>query len=298
MNSSTTKTKLLKGFPVSKAIQSQLIIEINKLKNKQITPYLVVFLIGEDPASEVYVNNKIKFFHKMSCSGNIIRLKDDISENELMNQIKSFNEKKSCHGILVQLPLPKHINEDKIIDYISPLKDVDGFHPENLGYLFRGTPRFIPCTPLGIIKIIEFYKIPVNNSHVVIVGRSNIVGKPLVALMGQKFDIGNATVTMCHTGTKDLSYHTKQADVLFVAIGIPKFLNKDMIKEGVDIIDIGINRIRSKKTSSGYKIVGDVDADSVDGKANSLTPVPGGVGPMTITMLLHNTIIATKINSI
>jgi methylenetetrahydrofolate dehydrogenase (NADP+)/methenyltetrahydrofolate cyclohydrolase len=204
-----------------------------------------------------------------------------------------LNVNAKFHGILVQLPLPKHINSRNILLNISPEKDVDGFHPINLGNLLAGSPEFIPCTPNGVIEILKYYNIPVSGKHVVIVGRSNIVGKPMFALLSQKFKIGNATVTICHTGTHDLRVHTKQADIIIAAAGIPHLITGDMISEGVDIIDVGINRVNDD-SEKGYHLTGDVDFDSIFGIANSITPVPGGVGPMTITMLLANTIQSAK----
>ena len=200
---------------------------------------------------------------------------------------------KKIHGILIQLPLPNHLNEEKILNAINPDKDVDGFHPFNVGNLLIGSPSFIPCTPQGCIEILKYYKIDVTSKHVVILGRSNIVGKPLMAILSQKFEVGNATVTMCHTGTSDLNMYTKQADILIVAIGIPLFIKSNMIKNDVNIIDVGINRV-DNDCDKGYKIVGDVDYDDVFNKASSITPVPGGVGPMTITMLLSNTVLAAE----
>jgi methylenetetrahydrofolate dehydrogenase (NADP+)/methenyltetrahydrofolate cyclohydrolase len=199
----------------------------------------------------------------------------------------------NIHGVLIQLPLPKHLNEEAVLNAINPNKDVDGFHPINMGKLLIGLPDFVPCTPQGCLEILKYYNISVQSKHVVIIGRSNIVGKPLMALLSQKFEVGNATVTICHTGTDDISYYTKQADIIIVAIGKALFLTSDMIKKNVDIIDVGINRIEND-SEKGYKIVGDVDYDDVIDKASSITPVPGGVGPMTITMLLNNTVIAAE----
>jgi methylenetetrahydrofolate dehydrogenase (NADP+)/methenyltetrahydrofolate cyclohydrolase len=207
--------------------------------------------------------------------------------------ISSLNVNSKFHGILVQLPLPKHINSRNILLRIDPKKDVDGFHPINLGNLLEGNPQFIPCTPYGMIQILKHYNIPVSGRHAVIVGRSNIVGKPMFALLAQKFEKGNATVTICHTGTPDIANFTKQADIIIAAAGIPHLIAGDMISEGVDIIDVGINRV-DDDSKKGYHLMGDVDYHSVMGIANSITPVPGGVGPMTITMLLSNTIQSAK----
>jgi methylenetetrahydrofolate dehydrogenase (NADP+)/methenyltetrahydrofolate cyclohydrolase len=212
------------------------------------------------------------------------------SEQELLNLIEDLNNSSKIHGILVQLPLPKHLDSKKILNSVDPMKDVDGFHPVNLGSLLEGSPNFIPCTPNGIIEILDYYNIETSGKHVVIIGRSNIVGKPMFALLAQKFKVGNSTVTMCHTGTKDISYFTKQADIIVAAVGVPEMLKGDMIKNGACLVDVGINRVEDNNSEKGYRLVGDIHSESVLGKASSLTPVPGGVGPMTITMLLYNTV--------
>ena len=285
--------KILRGLPVSKNIKLSLNKRVNRLLDKNIIPTLAAVLVGDDAASEIYVNSKHKAFIKNACKSIVHKLNKDISQDELLTIIDSLNNNDNIHGILIQLPLPNHLNEETIFNAINPSKDVDGFHPMNVGKLLIGSPSFIPCTPQGCLEILKYYDIPVQSKHVVIIGRSNIVGKPLMALLSQKFEIGNATVTICHTGTDDISYYTKQADILIVAIGRAHFLKSSMIKDNVDIIDIGINRIEDN-SEKGYKIVGDVDYDDVIKKVNSITPVPGGVGPMTITMLLNNTIIAAE----
>ena len=285
--------KLLKGIPVSLDIKLSLKEKVDKLLDKKIIPTLAAVLVGDDPASQIYVNSKHKTFIKNNCKSIIHKLDKKISELELIEFVNLLNIDKQIHGILIQLPLPKHLNEENILNAINPNKDVDGFHPENMGKLLIGSPSFIPCTPHGCLEILKYYNVTVQSKHIVIIGRSNIVGKPLMALLSQKFEIGNATVTICHTGTDDISRYTKQADIIIVAIGKPFFLTSDMIKEDVDIIDVGINRI-ADESEKGYKIVGDVDYDNVINKVNSITPVPGGVGPMTITMLLNNTIIAAE----
>ena len=285
--------KKLEGLPVSLNIKENLKTRIKKLKNKKIVPTLAAILIGDDPASKIYVNTKQKVFIKNNCKSFIHKFNKNIDENKLIEFIDSLNENNLIHGILVQLPLPKHLNENKILDTIFPDKDVDGFHPVNVGKLSLGNPRFIPCTPNACLEILKFYNIKVSSKHVVILGRSNIVGKPLMSLLAQKFEVGNATVTICHTGTKNISYFTKQADILIVAIGKPNFINEKMIKKGVHILDVGINRI-SDDSERGYKIVGDVDYNGVANLVSSITPVPGGIGPMTITMLLKNTIQAAE----
>ncbi|MDP6853114.1 MAG: bifunctional methylenetetrahydrofolate dehydrogenase/methenyltetrahydrofolate cyclohydrolase FolD [Candidatus Marinimicrobia bacterium] len=286
-------TLLLKGKPVAEHIRQELTERIQGLKADGITPNLAAIIVGGDPASKVYVKNKARAFEKMDCDSRTYHLDKNASENEVLDLIHELNQNMEVHGILVQLPLPRHLDSKKILHTVSPQKDVDGFHPENLGLLLEGNPKFIPCTPHGILEILKYYNIPVSGRHAVIVGRSNIVGKPMFALLAQKFEMGNATVTICHTGTKDLDMHTKQADIIIAAAGSPKMIRGDMVKEGVDIIDVGINRIEND-SEKGYALVGDVDTDSVMGIARSVTPVPGGVGPMTITMLLVNTVIAAE----
>ncbi|MBI45293.1 MAG: bifunctional 5,10-methylene-tetrahydrofolate dehydrogenase/5,10-methylene-tetrahydrofolate cyclohydrolase [Candidatus Marinimicrobia bacterium] len=282
-------TLLLKGLPVSQNIKLSLKKEIDSLRNKNVIPTLSAVLVGNDPASQIYVNSKHKTFINNNCKSTVHKLDEHIPENELIDFIYSLNNDSDVHGILVQLPLPKHLNEEKVLEAIDARKDVDGIHPLNVGKLLRGIPDFISCTPAGCLEILKYYNIPVQSRHVVIVGRSNIVGKPLMALLSQKFKIGNSTVTICHTGTKDIKAYTMQADILIAAIGNPNYIDANMVKQGVDILDVGINRIKDD-SEKGYKIIGDVDYDSVFGIANSITPVPGGVGPMTITMLLNNTV--------
>ena len=285
--------KILSGQPVAEKYKQLLSKRIDLLKKENIVPTLAAILVGDDPASKIYVNTKHKTFTKHNCKSIVYEKNNSITESDLINFIDSLNLDSNIHGILVQLPLPKHLDEKKILSSIDPNKDVDGFHPMNVGKILIGSPNFIPCTPYGCLEILKFYKINVSSKHVVILGRSNIVGKPLMALLSQKFEVGNATVTICHTGTPDLKLHTRIADIIIVAIGIPLFLKSNMIKNGVDIIDVGINRLEdgSKK---GYRIVGDVDYDDIIDKVNSITPVPGGVGPMTITMLLSNTVLAAE----
>ena len=281
--------KILLGKPVSDNIYVILKKKIGKLLSKNIIPKLSVILVGDDPASKIYVTRKNKKFISMNCKSDLQHLNNDVTEEELIELIDKFNNNKKIHGILVQLPLPNHIDTNKILKHINPKKDVDGFHPENLGYLLQGNPRFIPCTPYGCLEILKYYDIQVESKNVVIVGRSNIVGKPLFALLSQKFKIGNATVTLCHSKTENLSQYTKAADILIAAIGKPNLITKDMVKKDSIIIDIGINRI-SDNSEKGYSIVGDVDYKNVLEKSSAITPVPGGVGPMTIAMLLYNTV--------
>ena len=287
--------KVLLGKPVAEKNYSLLKDRIIKLKNEGIVPKLVVILVGDNAASKIYVNSKAKIFKQLNCYSEIIKLKENVSKNLLFKLINKLNKDNSIHGILLQLPLPKHLDSNNFLSKINPLKDVDGFHPENLGLLLQGDPRFIPCTPLGCIKILDYYKIDVKSKHVVIIGRSNIVGKPMMSLLSQSFEIGNATVTICHSYTKDLSEYTKSADIIICAVGRPNLINKTMIKEGCVIVDVGINRINDS-TEKGYHIVGDVDYNSVSNIVGSITPVPGGVGPMTISMLVNNTILAAELS--
>ena len=290
------ETEILKGKNVSKHIKSNLSELISSLKKEGITPGLAAVLVGEDPASQVYVKSKSKVFESNGCYSKTYKMPANSSEQEILELIDKLNNSNHIHGILIQLPLPKHLNAKKILNRVDPRKDVDGFHPLNLGSLLEGSPHFVPCTPNGIIKILEYYNIKTSGQHVVIIGRSNIVGKPMFALLAQKFKVGNSTVTMCHTGTKDISYFTKQADIVIAAVGVPEMLTGDMIKEGACLIDVGINRIKDNNSAKGYRLVGDIHSDSVIGKASSLTPVPGGVGPMTITMLLYNTVKSAELS--
>ena len=284
---------ILSGKDVSSLIYRDLSERIHALKEKAITPGLAVVLVGEDPASQVYVRSKTRTFEKLDLFTQTYRLPKDISQDELLDLIKELNNDNTYHGILVQLPLPKHIESDKVINAIDPKKDVDGFHPENAGLLAIGRPRFIPCTPKGIMRILEQYKINLNGKHVVVVGRSNIVGRPISILTSMKMDGANATTTICHSGTPNIQYHTKTADVIIVALGVPSFLDHEMIKKGAVVIDVGINRIDADN-QKGYKLVGDANWQSIEKKASAATPVPGGVGPMTIAMLVENTVEAAE----
>ena len=287
------ETLLLKGQAVSDAICLDLQPRIKALKEDGIVPQLAAILVGNDPASQVYVRNKARAFEKLNCKSQTFKLKADSGEADVLELIIGLNGDDDVHGILIQLPLPLHLDSKKILYSVSPDKDVDGFHPQNLGLLLEGNPSFIPCTPHGVLEILKFYNIPVSGRHAVIVGRSNIVGKPMFALLAQKFEMGNASVTICHTGTKDLISHTKRADILIAAAGSPEMITGDMVKEGVYIVDVGINRVEDN-SEKGYRLVGDVNTSSVMGIAHSVTPVPGGVGPMTITMLLSNTVLSAE----
>ncbi len=288
------QNKILSGKLVSQNITQNLASEIEKLKSLSITPKLAAILIGENPASQIYINSKAKFFTKNNCLSETFKFSSDVSQDNVLDLIDKLNKDESIHGILVQLPLPDNFDDEKVLNSISPQKDVDGFHPYNVGKLFSGDPKFIPCTPNGIIKILDYYDIDTSGKDCVIIGRSNIVGKPMFALLAQKFEKGNATVTMCHSRTKDLKFFTQNADIIVSAIGVPNFLKEDMVRKDAVIIDVGINRVEDDNSKKGYKIVGDVDMDSMIDKVSYITPVPGGVGPMTIAMLLYNTVLSAK----
>jgi len=284
---------ILSGKEVSASVYDSLDQKIKSLRKNNITPGLAVVLVGEDSASQVYVRSKTKTFNKLSLFTKTYRLPSDSSERELLELIDDLNKNNLFHGILVQLPLPNHIDSDKVINRILPSKDVDGFHPENAGLLSIGKPRFIPCTPKGIMEILKYYKIKLDGKHVVVVGRSNIVGRPISILTSLKGENSNGTTTICHSGTKDIGNHTKAADVVIVALGVPGFLKENMIKEGAVVIDVGINRV-DDTSEKGYRLVGDVDWGEIYKKAAAITPVPGGVGPMTIAMLVQNTVEAAE----
>ena len=285
------ETSILSGLQASKALYSSLESRISDLKDHGIIPGLAAVLVGNNPASEIYVKNNTKKFESLGLKTDVFRLEEKVSEDELLSLISRLNNDADFHGILVQLPLPKHIDSEKVLNAIIPTKDVDGFHPENAGLLSIGKPRFIPCTPKGIMFILKHFNIDLNGKHVVVIGRSNIVGRPISILASLK-ELGNATVTLCHSGTKDLKFFSKQADILVAALGSPQFVDSSYIKEGACLVDVGINRIEVDGKS---KIVGDVNQDSVTGVASSLTPVPKGIGPMTIAMLVENTVLSAEL---
>ncbi|MBK7103892.1 MAG: bifunctional methylenetetrahydrofolate dehydrogenase/methenyltetrahydrofolate cyclohydrolase FolD [Ignavibacteriae bacterium] len=282
--------QIIDGKKTSAEIREELKLKIDSLKEKgKKVPGLITILVGENPASKVYVNSKIKACAEIGMNSKLEKLDENVSQDELLKIIEQYNNDDYFHGILVQLPLPKHIDEDKIIETINPQKDVDGFHPISVGKLVIGKDTFKSCTPFGIMELIKRYGIETKGKHVVVVGRSNIVGKPIANLMLQKEDGANSIVTICHSAAKDISVYTKQADILIAAIGKANFITKEMVKENVVIIDVGINRIEDQNSKNGYRLVGDVDFAEVSEKASFITPVPGGVGPMTIAMLLSNT---------
>jgi len=265
------------------------------LREKGIIPCLAVILVGDDPASLSYVKSKEKALAEAGMESRDFRLPQDTSEEQLLSLIIKLNNDDKVHGILVQSPVPKHINEEKVNDTVAPGKDVDCFHPDSVGNMVLGRKGFLPCTPAGVLALLREYKVPVSGQHVVVVGRSNIVGKPLANLLIRREY--NATVTLCHTGTKDLRYHTLQADIIIAAAGKPDLIKSDMIKEGAVVIDVGINRVDDTASPKGYRLCGDVNS-TVAEKAGFFTPVPGGVGPMTIAMLLENVVEAASSNSV
>ena len=286
-------TKILSGKDVSTTTYQALQSRIKALKSQSVVPGLAVLLVGEDAGSQIYVRNKTKKFADLNLHSNTFQYSSSISQEDLLLKIRELNNDDRFHGILVQLPLPKHIDEHKVLRAMDPKKDVDGFHPFNLGLLAVGKPYFIPCTPKGIMRILAHYQINLSGKNVVVVGRSNIVGRPISILTSLKQEYANATTTICHSGTPDIFDYTKRADIIILAIGSPNFLKGNHIKAGSVIIDVGINRVENH-SPKGYKIVGDGDETTLMGKASAITPVPGGVGPMTIAMLIENTIEAAE----
>ncbi|HXB12084.1 MAG TPA: tetrahydrofolate dehydrogenase/cyclohydrolase catalytic domain-containing protein [Bacteroidia bacterium] len=286
---------LLDGKKVSEQIIEEIKVEVDTLKkeNKKI-PHLAVVLVGNNPASETYVGSKIKTCERVGFQSSLIRLPDTIEESSLLEKIRELNEDPSIDGFIVQSPLPKHISDSKVIHAISSRKDVDGFHPENLGRMALNMPCFIPATPFGVVQLLERYNIQTSGKHCVIMGRSHIVGLPMSLLMMRNSKIGNCTVTVCHSKTVDLKKYTLQADILIVATGQTESVTADMVKDGVIVVDVGISRVPDYTKKSGYRIAGDVKFDEVAPKCSYITPVPGGVGPMTIASLLMNTLVGVK----
>ncbi|MBX7151695.1 bifunctional 5,10-methylene-tetrahydrofolate dehydrogenase/5,10-methylene-tetrahydrofolate cyclohydrolase [bacterium] len=281
---------IIDGKKIADDIKHEIASEVAKLKQTGIVPHLSVVLVGDNPASEVYVRNKGKMCEEVGMSHETIKLSASTSQEELLKLINELNTNPKVSGILVQLPLPKQINESVIINSIDPFKDVDCFHPFNVGRLSIGEPVFLPCTPAGVQELLMRSNADPSGKHTVIVGRSNIVGKPLASMLIQKAKGANSTVTVCHTGTKDLSYHTKQADILIAAMGQAEVIRGDMIKPGAVVIDVGMNRVADASKKSGFRLTGDVHFESAKAVASAITPVPGGVGPMTIIMLMKNTL--------
>jgi len=281
---------IIDGKAIAAEMQEEMKAEVAALAAKGIVPGLAAVLVGDDPASQTYVNSKEKDCGRVGIYSDVYRLPENTSEGDLLALVDSLNNNSKIHGILVQLPLPKHIDEGKVLLRIDPEKDVDGFHPVNVGRMVVGQPLFLPCTPHGCKVLLERSGVETKGKHMVIVGRSNIVGKPLANIMVQKEEHANCIVTICHTATDDIGYYTRQADILVAAVGRPETITGDMVKDGVVVIDVGVNRIDDPTRKSGKRLVGDVDFASVEPKASAITPVPGGVGPMTRTMLLYNTI--------
>lgn len=282
--------ELIDGKLLAQEMKAELKDQVSKLIDKGVTPGLGVILVGDNPASKSYVTSKEKSCERIGVFSDDVRLPEDISEKDLLTHVERMNNDDRIHGILVQLPLPKHIDTNRIINAISPEKDVDGFHPVSVGKMVLGQETFLPCTPHGVLKLLERYDVPTEGAEVLVIGRSNIVGKPVANLLMRKDNPGNSTVTVCHTRTKDVLVHSKTADIIIVASGFPNTLTADMVKEDAVVIDVGINRVEDSSRERGYRLIGDADFDSLVKKVKKITPVPGGVGPMTITMLLFNTV--------
>jgi methylenetetrahydrofolate dehydrogenase (NADP+)/methenyltetrahydrofolate cyclohydrolase len=286
--------QIIDGKQVAADMRAELKDETAKLKEKGVVPGLGVILVGEDPASKSYVTAKERACEEIGIYSDDNRLPAETSQEDLITLVKKMNADPKINGILVQLPLPKGLGEAEVLLTIDPAKDVDGFHPMNVGKMVVGEKAFLPCTPHGVIQLLLRSGVKIEGANVVIVGRSNIVGKPLANMLIQKNPKGNATVTVCHTRTKDLAHHTRQADIVIAAAGRPNTITADMIKDGAVVIDVGVNRVEDATKKAGYRLVGDVDFENVAEKASLITPVPGGVGPMTITMLLYNTVESAK----
>lgn len=289
---------LLDGKHTSNQIKEEIKDTVSGMKSRgERVPHLAAVLVGNDGASLTYVGSKVRSCNYVGFDSTLIHLEENISEADLLKQIEKLNQDKTLDGYIVQLPLPKHIDEEKILLAIDPKKDVDGFHPANFGRMALELDAFIPATPFGIMQLLERYKVPTNGKHCVVVGRSHIVGRPISILMSQKGPAGNATVTVAHSRTEQLAELTRQADIIVMALGIPEYLTADMVKEGATIIDVGITRVADASHPKGYVIKGDVKFDEVAQKAHFITPVPGGIGPMTIAMLLKNTLLARQWNA-
>jgi len=287
--------KKLNGNEVAQEMRAEMKSEVERLKTEHnVVPGLAVVLVGDDPASMSYVKGKRKACSEIGIHSVEHKFDADLPEADLLKLIHELNEDPAINGILVQLPLPDHIDEGKVLNAIDPAKDVDGFHPVNLGKMLVGEEGFLPCTPHGVQQLLLRSGIEISGKHVVVVGRSNIVGKPVANILFQKKEGANATVTVCHTGTRDMGYFTRQAEILIVAAGRPNTVTADMVTDGVVVVDVGVNRVPDASKKSGFRLAGDVDFEGVSQKASAISPVPGGVGPMTITMLLHNTIQSAK----
>ncbi len=285
---------IIDGKQMAADMRSELKETVARLKARGVTPGLAVILVGDNPASTSYVTAKEKACADIGMHSADNRLSAEITEAELLALIDTYNTDPAIHGILVQLPLPDHIDEDKVLLAVDPDKDVDGFHPVNVGRMVVGQDAFLPCTPHGVVQLLLRSGVELSGAEVVIVGRSNIVGKPLANMLIQKSDTGNATVTVCHTRTRNIAEHTRRADIVVAAAGRPDTITAEMVKDGAVVIDVGVNRVEDAGKKKGYRLVGDVDFEGVSKKARLITPVPGGVGPMTITMLLYNTVLSAE----
>lgn len=296
MSHTTSTFQLLDGIECGKALRAQIAEQVRQVHQvRGRVPHLAAILVGDDAASQTYVASKVKACEEVGFRSTLLRKPADTTEAELLALVAQLNADAEIDGFIVQLPLPKHIDEERVILAINPGKDVDGFHPQNLGRMMLGLTGFLPATPNGIVELLKYYRIPTAGRHCVVVGRSNIVGTPMTILMSRNAEPGNCTVTITHSRTKDLPSITRQADILIVAIGKPGFITADMVKKGAVVVDVGIHRIEDASRKRGYRISGDVDLDGVAPKSSWITPVPGGVGPMTVTSLLLNTLKATRI---
>lgn len=286
---------LLDGKAVSNQIKAEITQEVRDiLDDGNRVPHLAAVLVGNDGPSQTYVSNKVKSCEQVGFESTLLRLPETITEGELLQEIDRLNRDEAIDGFIVQLPLPSHMDSQKVLLAIDPGKDVDGFHPENFGKMALGMESFIPATPYGIVELLKRYQVDTQSKHVVVIGRSNIVGRPMSILLSRKSSTGNSTVTLTHSRTRDITLHTIQADIVISALGVPGFLKAEMVKEGAVVVDVGITRVDDASRKRGYRLIGDVDFDSVSRKASFITPVPGGVGPMTIAMLLKNTLLARR----
>ncbi|GAB3815780.1 bifunctional 5,10-methylenetetrahydrofolate dehydrogenase/5,10-methenyltetrahydrofolate cyclohydrolase [Pontibacter rugosus] len=286
---------LLDGKKTSETIQDEIAAEVAEIKAKGgKVPHLAAILVGNDGGSVTYVNNKVLACERIGFGSSLVSYEDDVTEEVLLNKIQELNENAEVDGFIVQLPLPKHIDANKVLEAIDPKKDVDGFHPTNVGRMVAGLPAYLPATPAGILQLLKRYEIETKGKHCVVIGRSNIVGTPMSILMSKCTYPGESTVTICHRNTVDLAHHTRQADILIVAVGRPGLVTADMVKEGAVVIDVGTTRVPDATRKSGFRLRGDVDFDNVADKCSYITPVPGGVGPLTIAMLMANTLRASK----
>jgi methylenetetrahydrofolate dehydrogenase (NADP+)/methenyltetrahydrofolate cyclohydrolase len=287
--------ELIDGKQLAATIKEELAAEVEKIKKAGgKIPHLAAVLVGDNPASQSYVRSKVRSCEKVGFGSTLVKKDADITEEELLGIVEDLNNDPDIDGFIVQLPLPDHIDAEKVTLAIDPSKDVDGFHPQNFGRMALGLPCYLPATPFGIVTMLDRYGVETSGKHCVVLGRSNIVGTPISLLLSRKAKVGNCTVTITHSRTQDIAAETKRADILIAAIGIPNFVKADMVKEGVVVIDVGINRVDDANAKRGYRLVGDVDFDGVSSKASLITPVPGGVGPMTVTALLMNTLRASR----